>query len=158
MFNHVVSDLLDSKFEVYFAKELKSVALGPEGCVGEPGKSQDWSKAQAKVFWWLHHDKAVQHISQIWVSDNGSGGDFRIMTALWDPEKERPFFSGIDVFSWLAPNISIKTVAAVAPTVKLLNLVWDGSTKIVLEAWEADLNSYHLEEVIKTDIPTSITN
>jgi hypothetical protein len=157
VFNFVVRDLLHSKIDVYFARELKYVALGPEGSVRESGESHEWSKSQARVFQWLHNKKAVQRIRQVWVSDSGCDGDSRITKALWDPENKRPIFSEIDVFSWLAPNISIKTVQAVAPTVKLLNLVWDGRTKVVLEAWETDLNNRKLQEVLKTHIPTPMT-
>jgi hypothetical protein len=157
VFNLIVKDLLHGRIEVYFARELKSVALGPEGSTRESGESHEQSNFQATVFRWLHSKKAVQRIRQVWVSDSACGGDSRILDALWDSKNERPIFSDIDVFSWLAPNISIKTVAAVAPTVKLLNLAWDGRTRVVLEAWETDLNSHKLQEVLKTDIPTPMT-
>ena len=150
MFDRVVHDLLDSTIDVYFKRKLQSVTLGPE----KKREGSHGSIPATKIFAWLHNEKGVESIRQLWVIDGACGGDSRILAALSDPRSGGALFSGIDVFSWLAPNISIRTVESVAPTVKHLTLVWDGCSRIVLEAWETDLINGRLQEVLwNTDLP-----
>lgn len=147
VFNHIMGDLLDDAIDVYFAKDLKYVALGPDEKDRNPERSRAWSDSVSQVFRWLHAEKSVESIRQILVSDCGCGGDSRIRSALRDSCAERPLFSGVEVFAWLAPNVSLRTIESVAPTVKNLSLAWDGCTNIVLEAWQTDLMNYKLPDV-----------
>ena len=145
VFDRIVHDLLHGSIDVYFKQTLESVALGPEK---KHLKPQGGSIPAARVLSWLREEKGVERIRQLWVTDDACGGDSRIKTALWDSSSGSARFSGIDVFSWLAPNISIRTVELVAPAVKKLTLVWDGCSSIVLEAWETDLKDGRLQEVL----------
>jgi hypothetical protein len=142
----LLSDPFDS-FNVYFSKKLNIVALGSEEKDRNPGMCQQRPYSADKVLLWLHQVKAVESIRQIWVSDIVCGGDSRIRSALWNPKTNSPLFSDIETFAWLAPNISIRTIEAVAPGVEHLVLLWDGCTEIVLEAWETDLKGNRLQQV-----------